>query len=282
MYRILLGVPSSGTVSWTSAHAAFLSSRKHKVSILPSCLSGPNYNACLVAALNAADDGFCDRHAQIHADLHVVEKQEICRDCHGEKCDQCDHAGIQVYERWLDVLSDEMDKYGADFISVPMAIKDAFSGATSCGVGNPNNRWNPWRRFCPNEFEKFPETFCAADIGYADKFLLHNHALCLFNMESPLWREMDASGCLKAMFNFEERIYRDGAGKWQRVQDSEDWNFSRRLWELGAKTYITSKIRTLHHGSMSFENVGDWGVWRRGDENTSSQWRDTAPLVATS
>ncbi len=276
--RIILGVPSSGMISDSSATASFLASLKHDVVRIPSAFSGPNYNSCLCYALNRCEAGHGDLHAQIHADLHIVEEKETCLDCNGKGCWVCNFDGKRAYERWLDVLVEEMLKHDADFISVPMAIKN-YLGVTSCGVGNPETRWNPWRRFCTNEFAKMPETFSAADIGYGDKYLIHNHAVCLFDLRKPIWRETDANGCLKLMFNFEEKMYRGPDGKWTRQIDSEDWNFSRRLWEIGAKTVITSRIKTAHHdGAISYANYGDWGVWKNGDEGTQSQWRKNDPL----
>ncbi len=273
MYRIVLSVPGTGTLCESAARASWLASFHHKVDRIASNNSGPNFNACLTHALNVCERGHYDLFAMMHTDLEVLDKRETCRDCKGEKCGECAFTGERVYDRWLDILVEEMEKVGADFISVPMAIKD-HRGVTSCGIGNPENRWNPWRRFCTNEFPKWPETFCAAEIGYGDKYLIHNHALCLFDMRKKFWWETDANGCIKAMFNFEERIIRDeNNGFWVRNQDSEDWALSRRLWEVGAKTFITSRIQTRHHGGMSYENFGDWGIWKDGDETTSSQWR---------
>jgi len=277
--RILLGVPSSGSVSWSSATAAFLSSRKHQVMVMPSCQSGPNYNSCLVAALNECEKGHFDLHAQIHADIAVVDKRVDCKECRGEGCDVCFHTAQQLDEAWLDVLVDEMLAHDAASISTPMAIKDGRL-VTSCGIGNPANRWNPWRRFTTKELATvLPKTFAADDIGYGDKYLLHNHALCVFDMRKKLWWETDETGCVRAIFNFEQRVFRDVDGVWKVIQDSEDWSFSRRLWELGAKTVITSKVKTLHHGSISFENDCQVGAWQNGDEDTASQWRASDPLA---
>lgn len=274
MYRILLGVPSSGQLSTTSAQASYLASLHHKVDRIDSSISGPNYNACLVSALNACEDGHYTHHAQIHADIAVVEKKDPCPDCRGEKCENCAHTGERVLKRWLDVLVEEMDKTGCDFISVPMAIKD-HRQVTSCGIGHPENRWSPFRRFTTKELLAMPKTFTAADVGYGDKFLLHNHALCLWDMRKPIWWQTDHTGCIRAMFNFEERIARNPVtGKWTRSQDSEDWAFSRRLWELGAKTCITSRIVTDHHGAISYSNDSDCGTYQNGDEDTANYWRE--------
>lgn len=279
MARILLSVPGTGMLCESAAQASWLASLHHKVDRIPSNVSGPNFNACLAHALNACEEGKYTHFAMMHTDIQVVEKRETCRDCGGKKCEKCDDVGVCIYDRWLDVLMEEMEKVNADFISVPMAIKD-HRGVTSSGIGNPDNRWNPWRRFCVNEFGQWPETFCAADIGYGDKYLNHNHALCLWDMRKPLWWQIDDTGSISAMFNFTEQIIRDPhSRKWVRWQDSEDWAFSRRLWEIGARTYITSRIKTLHHGGISYENSGDWGLWKSGDEDTASQWR-AAPMKA--
>jgi len=272
--NILLGVPSSGMISESSSKASWLASFDHQVTRVSSCNSGPNYNACLVEALNACEKGYYSHHAQIHADIQVVDPLEQCRDCKGTKCLTCGFTGERCYKRWLDILIEEMEKHDAAFISVPMAIKDP-RGLTSCGIGNPENRWNPWRRFCTNEFAKMPTTFTAADIGYADKYLIHNHALCVFDMRKPVWWQTKEDGAIKALFNFEERIIRDPSGRWARQQDSEDWAFSRILWELGAKTVITSRVETLHHGAVPWPNRGEWGTWKDGDEDTASQWRES-------
>ncbi len=276
--RIILGVPSSGTVSWTSATAAMLGSRKHQVYVMPSCQSGPNYNSCLVAALNECEKGHFDLHAQIHADLAVVDKKVACRDCRGEGCDACFHTGKTIEDGWLDIEVDELLAHNADFISAAMAIKD-HRLVTSCGIGNPATRWNPWRRFTTKELARsLPPTFSAADIGYGDKYLIHSHALCVFDMRKKFWWQTDSTGCIRAMFNYEQRIFRDTDGLWKVIQDSEDWAFSRRLWELGAKSVITSKVKTFHHGSVSFENDSELGSWQDGDEDTASQWRATDPV----
>jgi len=281
MYRVLLGVPGSGMLCETASQASHWSSAHHRVHRFPSNQSGPNFNACLQMALNECQEGHYDFFAMMHTDVAVVNEIETCRDCHGEKCWECAHVGKRIYNRWLDILIEEQQKVDADFISVPMAIK-SIEHCTSSGIGNPANRWNPWRRFCTNEFKNWPTTFCADDIGYGDKYLLHNNAFCLFDMRKPLWWETDSSGCIRAMFNLTEDIRRNPlTGVWERRFESEDWAFSRRLWELGARTYITSRIATLHHGSFSYENNCQVGTWQNGDEGTASQWRTSTGQLAS-
>lgn len=255
-YRVLLGVPSDGRLHDSSAQASFLASFDHDVDRLASSNSGPNFNTCWCAGLNASRQKRCTHFGMIHADL-AIEDTEPGR-------------------RWLDMLIEEMEKAGADFISVPMAIKDA-RGLTSSGIGNPSNRWNPWRRFTKAELESLPVTFNARDIGYGDKFLLHNHALCVWDMRKPIWQQPNTMGHTRAVFNFSEKIELVGE-EWVRWQESEDWAFSRDLWAMGAQTVITRRVHVIHHGGMGFPNHGTGGLWEH-DDATQSQWQNDKPLA---
>jgi FkbM family methyltransferase len=245
--KILLGVPSSGMISEPSSKASWLPSIHHQVDRVPSCQSGCNFTRCWQAIMNAGMQGLCTHGAMMHVDLMVSEDGG----------------------RWLDILMAEMEATGADFISVPIAIKDP-RGVTSSGIGNPENRWNPWKRFTIKEINKFPKTFSIDDTVYRGKFLLHNHALCLADMRNPAWYVPGPDGDAPAIFNFEERLRLEN-GFWQRYQDSEDWAFSRMLWHMGLKTVITSKVKVIHLGQIGYENYGDTGLWEV-DNDTKSQW----------
>ena len=254
MYEVLLGVPSSGVVHDTDV--SWLASKRHKVHRTKSCNSGPNFNSCWIAGLNYGARGLCTHFAMVHADIDVVEDEE----------------GL----RWLDRLIEEMDKTAADFISVPVAIKDE-RGILSCGIGDPKNRWNPWRRFTTYELGHIlPTTFSAADIGYGDKYLLHNHALCVWDMRKPLWYEPTSTGSNRFIFNFTEDVRLVG-GMWGRAQDSEDWAYSRQLWLHEASTVMTSRVKVIHHGAMPFASWGE-GTSKH-DEDTAGNWRQPAPEV---
>lgn len=255
-YRIMVGVPSSGMLSEESAQASWLSSLRHDTFRQPSCLSGPNFNNILCMMLEAGHEDKIHLGAMMHVDVTVLEEEP----------------GL----RWVDILVEELEKSGADFISVPNAIKGP-ECLTSSGIGNPENRWNPWRRFTTHNLRKYPTTFTAADIGYGDKFLLHNNALCLFDLRKSIWYQHDAQGRSPFVFNFEEEI-RWVDGKPKRYVESEDWYFSRKLWELGVKTAITTRIRLLHHGRMDYanwpEDIGIPGLTWMDDETTAPQWRN--------
>ncbi len=253
--KILLGVPSSGMISEGSSKASWLASLDHDVIRVPSCDSGPNFNRCWVQGLNAGMKGEITHFAMLHADLTIIEEVDG--------------------KRWLDILIAEMEAYAADFISVPVAIKD-HRGLTSAGVGTMKNRWNPHRRFTVKELQKLPPTFNAEQVGYteADKYLIHSGAVCCWDMRQAVWYKTDAAGRCRFVFNFEEDIRLDGEQRreWKVFQDSEDWAFSKLLRQANVRDFMTSKIKVAHHGSMAFANWGQGGTYTC-DEDTKPGWQ---------
>lgn len=258
MYRILVGAPSSGLVHDCSTAATYLSSRRHSTHRLPSHTLGLNINALWYQALNACMAGEFTHFAMVHSDIEILENEESTR--------------------WADRLIEEMDAHDLDVAAVPVAIKDE-RGLTSSGIGNPESRWVPFRRFTTAELDKLPTTFTAEDIGYGDKFLLLNEAVMIWDMRKPLWYIPNEQGLCRFHFNVEERIRFTGnpAQPWVRDQETEDWMFSRNLWEAGARSGLSTRVTACHHGGMVWPNKGDWGTFKNGDENTASQWEATAP-----
>lgn len=252
--RIMLGMPHGGTVHWTAAKAAYEASSRHNVLVLDSSRSGPNYNVLWTEALNRCRKEGFHRFVMLHADVeHFIEEG----------------TGLP----WLDVLEEERETGDYDFISIPSAIKDP-RGLTSTGIGDPANEWNPWRRYCINEWYQMPRVFTAKTAGYGDKYLLHNHACCMWDMTKPCWYETDAEGCNRFVFNLTERIrWNEADETWRLDFKSEDWAFSRQLWKAGVKNAITTRIVMDHHGGLSYKNKGYGGTFRNGDEDTAPNWR---------
>lgn len=251
----MLGLPHGGTVHWTAAKAAYEASSRHEVVILDSHNSGPNYNALWVEALNRCHKEDFQRFVMLHADIQLFTEVET---------------GLP----WLDVLEEERATGDFDFISVPSAIKDP-RGLTSCGIGDPDNEWNPWRRFCINEWGLFKQTFTAQEIGYGDKYLLHNHACCMWDMtKQALWQQRDKNGDSPFVFNLTERIrWNEATQNFRRDFKSEDWDFSRALWKAGVRTALTSRLTLDHHGGLTYRNKGYGGSMRNGDDDTAPNWR---------
>jgi len=255
--RVLLGVPGSGMLSEEVAQSSFHACLKHDVFRVPSCTSGPNFNKVWTTALN----GDWDILAMMHTDITILEKQPHW---------------MGTSQRWCDVGIDELLKGGYDFLSTPMAIKD-IRGITATGIGNPRNRFNPWKRFTTAELESIPMTFTIDDTPYKDKFLIHSGALCFWDMRKPLWRKPNLDGTCRFIYNFTETILKVD-GSWVCMQESEDWAYSRALWEAGAKTAVTRKICYLHQGRFDFPNFGDGGT-HAVDEDTAPQWRGDSGRV---
>jgi hypothetical protein len=210
-----------------------------------------DFNVLWTAALNQARKGEVTHFAMLHGDIYP-------------STDQC----------WLDILLEEMDARGAALVSAHSPIKDD-RGLTSVGIYDPQDPWRPFRRFTIQEvLERLPETWDAAAAGYPDKGVLHNTAMWVADLRLPHWFEKDASGRLKFHFAFPEEIVQDQDGSYVRQQESEDWYFSRRLWEAGIKnTWITRRVKFEHEGPSRWPNDKVFGRYRDGDEDTRDKWR---------
>ncbi len=249
--KILVTVPGGFNPSWGTAVAAFLASKRYHVNAEPCINSGPNFNIALQLGMNAFKTNGFTHLVQLHTDTAVVCQREDVR--------------------YADVMVEELEKWGADFISVPNTIKDE-RALTSSGIGNPDNPWTPWRRWTVKELdEELPKTFDARKVGYGDKYLLHNNACSMWDLRKPIWWSTE-EGILRHTFNFTERL-RVVDGIVHRDVESEDWAYSRQMWKLGVKSILTTKLKLLHTGSMVYPNTGNWGTYKDGDEDTSSQWR---------
>lgn len=182
------------------------------------------------------------------------------------------HADVEPELNWLDILLAEMDRMEADMISVVIPIKDP-RGVTTCGIGDPNNRWAPWRRFTVRETAAFPPTFSADDTGYPGWPLLHNHGCFAADLRKEVFFRVDQHGTLRAFFDFPRRVYEKPDGSFALACESEDWYFSRCLYELGAKTFATTKVKLNHAtGSVKYPNFGAWGD--EHDEESRFKWGD--------
>jgi len=245
-YRVMLGAPGP-TISWgTVCGMLLLAESHHEIQVTNSDNGWDDFNEVWCRALNAAREGKATHFVQCHSD-------------------------ITPQGPWLDTLIGELDAHDLDFVSAVCPIKDG-RGVTSSGIGDPGNRWQPWRRFTMQEVCGFPETFTAADVGYANWPLLHNTGCWAADLRKPVFFETDCGDTLKAFFQFDTRIYRAADGSWKTARESEDWYFSRCLWQLGAKTAITRKVRLSHRGVMEYNNYEPWGKYRDGDQDTKHKW----------
>lgn len=176
---------------------------------------------------------------------------------------------------WLDILLEEMDARNATLVSSVAPLKDQ-RGLTSSGICDLADPWRPWRRFTLQEIhEQLPETFDNVAAGYPDRPLLHNTGLWVCDLRKECFHKVNERGELDLYFFFPTRAIRGTDGQWTHQRESEDWLFSRHLWERGIRdTFITRKTRLTHHGKADFPNSTVWGSFQNGDENTADKWRD--------
>jgi hypothetical protein len=180
------------------------------------------------------------------------------------------HSDILPSPGWIDLLIDELEAHDADFISAIAALKDE-NGLTSCGIGDVNDPWNPYRRFTMTELIEMPETFDVSATPHPDKYILHNSGCWVADLRNPLWRTVDKNRCLVADFAFPIRGRMLDSGEIVHERESEDWHFSRMIASLGLKTLATRRVSTVHFGQKGFRNDHKWGVMEH-DEATRSRW----------
>jgi len=254
-HTVSLAFPG-GNLDWQAAKGFMQATLgAHDVTLENSRMGWDDMNTLWVRALNAAAHGEVTHFAMLHSD-------------------------IQPSAGWLDVLLGEMDDRDADMVSAVVALKN-HHGLTSCGVGDLDNPWEPFRRFTTRELMEFPETFSIFDTPHPDRYLLHNSGCMVVDLRKPLWRTVDSDSCLKACFSFPIRARILPDGKVVHERESEDWFFSRQIAALGAKTFATRKVETWHFGNSGFANYFAWGDYQDGDEQTASKWREVINGHAT-
>lgn len=171
------------------------------------------------------------------------------------------HDDILPAAGWLDALLAELDRTGADVLSVVVPLKDE-RGLTSTAVRHPETGW--LRRLTIRETERLPETFDAGAAGHPGQTLLVNTGcfVCRFDaewVERIVWREEDG-------------IHRDRDGRFYATVLSEDWLFSMDAADLGLKVLATRKIPVKHVGPYGYPNGGEWGSW-------GEDYEQSAPLT---
>ena len=246
--KILLGHPHNGFITEGAARAMLRPSEKHDVRVLPfgGSLLAAGFNYLLCSALNMYNAGEITHFAFLHAD-------------------------VAPEDGWVDILMQEMNEHQADFVSCVIAIKDG-RGLTSTGVGKWGMDWQVKKRFTVKEILDLPPTFSIEDTDFKDDILLHNSGCWLADLRSDVFHQRDGSGQGLVYFTIRDRIdFIDG--KYQHHVEPEDWFFSRRLYEQGAKTFATRKVHIDHMGWAAYPNDKAWGL--AVDEQTRELWEPT-------
>ena len=234
---IFLGCPHYGNVLWPTC-AALLTASMRRFPLITgeqASLLCHNFNRLWCEALNLRVQPNVPRRPTHFAMLH---------------------ADLAPDPGWLDVLYDELERTGADVISVVNAIKD-HRGLTSTGLMNRTT--GRIRRLTMSEIMRFPETFDAAGCGHPDKILAVNTGCWLARLDRP-WVD-DFPG-----FTILDGVQRIGEQRIAAVL-SEDWHASRWWADNGVKVVATRKVVTAHYGGFAFRNDSAWGSWQydKGD-----------------
>ncbi|MDD4890548.1 MAG: hypothetical protein PHU85_11545 [Phycisphaerae bacterium] len=259
-HRIFLAFPGPSLLIETAIAMLQHCTRKHHAVVEPSPRSIDNHNSLWCRALNAFEEGRCTHVAYIHSDVVPMIRDDG--------------------ERWLDILADEADAKRAHIMAAAIPKKD-WTGCLSTGVAKPGDEWCVHRAVTVREMFDLPETFGAADFGYPDWPLLVNFGLTLIDLRDGRFLKTEANGDLFCWFNFPKRYGRRD-GKFQPLAArSEDYWFSYRAWQLGARVYATRKIPLYHEGRAVYSNQAAWGAWTDGDEANAPRWRNSPARMDT-
>jgi GT2 family glycosyltransferase len=167
------------------------------------------------------------------------------------------HDDVVPEPLWLDKMMEIMADQEADVLAAVIPIKDdkgLTSTALDLPVGEGDPHWRVKRLTLSEIYSSYESTFTH------EKILL-NTGLMLVDLRKP-WAE-------KVWFAFEDQIIPDPkkSGDFMAVGISEDWFFSRKARELGAKLYATREISVTHTGSRDYSNSSAWGSLKEDGEN---------------
>jgi predicted O-methyltransferase YrrM len=159
---------------------------------------------------------------------------------------------------WVTTMMEEMERVGADILSAVVPLKGP-TGLTSTALDKAclENKWAV-QRLSMTEIMSRPETF-------TDPALLINTGCLLIDIRTSWAGEM--------CFTIKDMIAVNLDGEFSAQVESEDWGFSRRARQYGAKIWATRKLKLTHIGRAEFTN---WDVW---GEETDPLWTSCLPVL---
>lgn len=249
--RTFIGIPHFGDVNFLTAKACLLEcSDKVHLKTLNDWTS-----SLLCWAFNHL---WCDAlNARSHD--NIGQKFNYWLLCHADISFRTHH--------WLDVLTDDMEKYGYDVLHVPMAIKDG-RGLTSTALGNGDNKYGHVRRITTTELQKLPPVFGLDDVvelmkksGPVPKnpVFCPNTGVMLIKM-NPSWI-WEFPG-FNIMDKLVTEVHPSGKIFRQPLVLSEDWHSGYWFQQRGLKVGGCRRVRTDHWSRASFANDKPWGEER--------------------
>jgi len=245
--NVLLTCPLyDGRLDAGTARSLWLSaSQVHRVSVLPlgNSLLAANCNALWCHGLNNRVAANLNWFAMLHAD-------------------------IEPEHWWLDKLIAAAEEHDADLMSAVVPIKD-LRGLTSTAIAQPGSRFRQFCRLTMAQIrhELFPATFGIQEAADALERLPAPFRVTNVPREALLVNtgcfvcRLDQPWCERVWFAMHDGIEHVG-GRWDVLQQSEDWVFSRKVAAEGGKVMATSTIALVHIGSGQYLSTQDWGQAR--------------------
>ncbi len=230
---VFLAIPHTGTVSGESLPGLIWATRRGKLTVAPGKISllATNFNQLWCEALNEDEKEHFTHWAMHHSD-------------------------IQAPNWWIDTLIDEMDRVGADVISVAVALKDERE-LTTTAVGSGDNSI---RRLTLTDLENLPATFSISDIpgDEPNRRLLINTGLWVCRFRND-WKKPPAF----PGFHLKDQIrFNSETKKYEALCLSEDWGISEWFHNHGLKVFATSIFEVTHYGVSGYSNkkkrTGRW------------------------
>lgn len=232
--RVFMAMPHYGQVHADAAAAFHLRPTLGGVRIArhfspSSSVLEHTFNICLMAALDARDNGEADLFVMLHSDVAPL------------------HAG------WVDVLARRLAEERATVVSAVVPLKDG-SGRTSTAIGLGSDPWGLARHVLLSDRDAMPETFGPADAcDPGSEVLLLNTGCWVADLSHPFWD--------RCSFRVESRIRREpapgGGTAYTAEFRPEDWELSRDLQAAGAEIRGTWAVPLRHHGVSNWPSHPD-------------------------
>jgi hypothetical protein len=177
------------------------------------------------------------------------------------------HSDVAPEAFWLDKLIAEAERHQADIVSVVIPIKDD-KGLTSTAISLPRDERRAFFRLTMSQVlhPNFPVTFDCESARQALgalpeelRFQVPAGVKLLCNTGCVVCR-LGRPWCDPDKVHFDEvATFERMNDKWNAIALSEDWFFTARAADNGAKVMATKAIKVLHHGGSAFANDQVWG-----------------------
>jgi hypothetical protein len=178
------------------------------------------------------------------------------------------HSDIEPEPFWVDKMIAEADRHRADIMTAVVPIKND-KGLTSTALSHPSDDCRAFLRLTSAQVKhpSFPVTF--------DRDMAVNALRALpgdLRFDAPMPANLLCNtGCMVCRLGGAwcdpTKVYFDEVTTFQRINNqwtplirSEDWFFTAKAFQNGAKVMATTSMKINHHGITSYPNDKVWGM----------------------